>query len=352
MSKNKNNDIFDDFFFTPQPKKSGKRILIKETKLNEKQVGSSLHARVTMIISKSIFVSTKDGQIYNVTISGVLISEHSHSSIVAVGDFVLIKPNLGYFTEEGIPIATIIKIEPRTKVFSRKANGYLPYEQILASNISDVLILSSVSSPVFNTRLIDRILIVSELNNLRPAICINKYDLIEKDKQSISMLNESFEIYRAYGIPLFTISVTKNYNIAQLIDYLKGKETVLIGQSGVGKSSLINLLFGEELQKVNQISSQTQKGKHTTSFISLFNYNNDEFKLIDTPGIREFGIWGLDKQDLSFYFPEFSSFSNQCRYQPCSHTHEPDCKVIEAIENGEISRERYQSYLNIYDSLD
>ncbi len=351
MSKNKNNDIFDGFFFTPQPKKSGKRILIKETKLNEKQVVSSLHARVTMIISKSIFVETEDGQIYNVTISGVLVSEHSHSSIVAVGDFVLIKPNSGSFTEEGVPIATIIKIEPRTKVFSRKANGYLPYEQILASNISDVLILSSVLSPVFNTRLIDRILIVSELNNLKPAICINKYDLIEKDKQAISILNESFEIYRAYGIPLFTISVAKNYNIAQLIAYLKGKETVLIGQSGVGKSSLINLLSGKELQKVNQISSQTQKGKHTTSFISLFSYN-DEFKLIDTPGIREFGIWGLDKQDLPFYFPEFSSFSNQCRYQPCSHIHEPDCKVIEAIENGKISGERYQSYLNIYDSLD
>jgi ribosome biogenesis GTPase len=143
----------------------------------------------------------------------------------------------------------------------------------------------------------------------------------------------------------------KNRGIKELISFLEGKKTVIIGQSGVGKSTFINSLFGEEIQKTNEISDWSSKGKHTTSFIQLFDYNN-KFEIIDTPGIKEFGIWGLQKEDLTHYYPEFHVFNDECKFKPCSHIHEPGCKVIEALENDEILPERYQSYLNIYESLD
>ena len=113
---------------------------------------------------------------------------------------------------------------------------------------------------------------------------------------------------------------------------------------------MLNELFGEEIQNTKEISDWSSKGKHTTSFTRLFQYEN-KFEIIDTPGIKEFGIWGLEKADLTFYFHDFDNF-NDCKFNPCSHTHEPGCKVFEAVENGEILPERYQSYLNIYDSLD
>jgi ribosome biogenesis GTPase len=189
-------------------------------------------------------------------------------------------------------------------------------------------------------------LVAAELNNISPMICINKIDLVKK-----SEIKSDFKFYEDLKIPVYYVSFMKNRGIKELISFLEGKKTVIIGQSGVGKSTFINSLFGEEIQKTNEISDWSSKGKHTTSFIQLFDYNN-KFEIIDTPGIKEFGIWGLQKEDLTHYFPEFSEFNDECKFKPCSHIHEPGCKVIEALENDEILPERYQSYLNIYESLD
>jgi ribosome biogenesis GTPase len=322
--------------------RTSKRILIK-SKPNKKQ--EFLTARVVIIISKNIFVETPDKTIYEAILSGVIESKNVNSSIIAVGDYVDIKISSNQRGKSGYLTSTIIKIHKRKSVFSRKANGLVPYEQVIASNITDLLAIASIKSPTYNTRLLDRIMISGKLNGLSCAICLNKTDLAGN-----SDYEYDFEIYKKIGIPVFNVSFLEKKNLTELISYLNGKETVIIGQSGVGKSTFINLLFKEEIQKTKQISAMSDKGKHTTSFIKMFDYEN-KFKIIDTPGIREFGIWGLDKRDLAFYFLEFSDYQDKCKFQPCTHTHEPDCKVIEAVESNLISVERYQSYLNILETL-
>jgi ribosome biogenesis GTPase len=212
------------------------------------------------------------------------------------------------------------------------------------------MILVATVNPDYNLKLIDRIVISAELNNLNPIICVNKIDLIDLEE-----IREDFRIYQDHGIDVHFISVYNKINLQALLDALNGKEVALIGQSGVGKSTLVNWLFASELQKTNEISSFNFKGKHTTSFVKMFDYNFDnkiEFKIVDSPGIKEFGIWGLEKSDLPFYFKEFEDYSISCKFQPCTHTHEPGCAVIQAVEDEKIRPIRYQSYLNILDSLE
>lgn len=320
-----------------------KRVLIKQKNID---LAGTISGRVFLIISNTIIVRTKDGKEFEAKVSGVLYSENDSSSLIAVGDNVLFKINQNQTGESGLPLASIVKIEKRKKIFARKASGYEPFEQVIASNISHVMILSATIEPEYNLRLIDRMLVAAQLNDISPIICINKIDLVKK-KDIIS----DFKFYQDLNIPIFYVSFLKNKGMNELTQFLEGKKTVLIGPSGVGKSTFINSLFGEEIQRTNDISDWSNKGKHTTSFIQLFDYKN-KFEIIDTPGIKEFGIWGLEKADLTFYYPEFERFNEICKFNPCSHTHEPGCKVIEAVENEEILSERYQSYLNIYDSLD
>ncbi len=326
------------------PRKTKKRVLVKTKPLD---FGFNiLDGRIVAIISKNIFVECSDERLFEALVKGVIVTSNQSSSLIAVGDFVKIEPKEGHIGDTGLPLCIIHEIMERTTLLSRKSSGYEPFEQIIASNITDVIVLVAAANPQYNLKLIDRIIISGQLNGLKPSICINKVDLISPKE-----IEPDFEIYQKLGIDIFYISVENQIGIKQFIDYLKGKEVALIGQSGVGKSSLINLIFGEELQKTNEISLYSTKGRHTTSFVKMFNYKN-QFKIIDSPGIREYGIWGLDKQDLTFYFNDFYPYAEQCKYPLCSHIHEPGCSVLEAVQHGLINPIRYESYCNIYDSLD
>lgn len=329
------------------PHRSKKSVLVKTLKNTKANL---ISARVTAIISKSIYVKTDDNQEYEAILRGVINSTNRESSLIAVGDYVKVIQSENHQKQSHLPLCTIEQIEERTTSLSRKSSGYEPFEQIIASNITDVMILVATANPDYNLKLIDRIVISAELNNLNPIICVNKIDLIDYDE-----IYEDFRIYQEQGIEVYFVSIRNKINLQALLEALKGKEVALIGQSGVGKSTLVNLLFASELQKTNEISTFNFKGKHTTSFVKMFDYNFDnkiKFKIVDSPGIKEFGIWGLEKSDLPFYFKEFGEYATTCKYQPCTHTHEPGCAVIQAVEDGKILPVRYQSYLNILDSLE
>jgi ribosome biogenesis GTPase / thiamine phosphate phosphatase len=275
--------------------------------------------------------------------AGTIITKNSDSTLIAVGDYV-------YFVieqdEKFGEVGYIVSVEERKNCFSRLSLSGKNFEQVLASNIDNLLIMQSAKTPRVNKRLIDRFLVAAELNSIKPIICINKIDLIDMEKFEVEFL-----AYYELGVPIHFVSVKNNIGLDDLKKRLKGKISVLSGPSGVGKSSILNYLMGEKVQSVKEISKKSSKGVHTTSFAMLFEHDEDS-QVIDTPGIREFGIWGIEKNELPLYFHEFDPYTTDCRFNSCSHIHEPGCKVIEALEEGKIDLERYESYINIFDSLE
>lgn len=293
--------------------------------------------------------------IYTCKVSGSVHSENEISNrdanILVVGDkvkFLKIESKNDEITYEGV-VKTILL---RTKLISRKAAGRKKKEQILASNISKVIVFVAADSPPYNKRLIDRYLIAAEQNLLEAIIVINKVDLFPK-----RLFESDLKSYKDLGYKIFYISTLKPGRYKNEINTLKENlsdtningYTILSGPSGVGKSSFLNLFFDEDLQIVNEVSESSSKGIHTTSYSKLFLLDS-EHGIIDSPGIREFGLWQFDKSDIRLYFHEFDKFSENCKFSGCTHDHEPDCAVKLAVEEEKIDYDRYTSYINILNS--
>ncbi|MCS6808854.1 MAG: ribosome small subunit-dependent GTPase A [Bacteroidota bacterium] len=282
---------------------------------------------------------------YDCVVSRSVVTENPASTLVAVGDYVLCRaePISGNLA---LPPAVIVKVEKRRTKLARESAGRDGIEQVIVSNIDQVVVLMSAAEPLYNRRLIDRYLIAAELGDVTPLLCINKIDLLDE-----AFVREDISLYeKVLGITTFVMSVRQRRGIEELNTALIGKKTVFSGPSGVGKSTLVNVLVGEDVQTVAAVSAKTHKGLHTTTFSKVFRLPNNSY-IIDTPGIREFGIWGISKEELSYYFHDFDDFRLQCRFAPCTHTHEPGCAVKSALEQGLIDYERYESYLNIFESL-
>lgn len=220
------------------------------------------------------------------------------------------------------------------------------YEQVIASNVDNLFIISSVNMPKFNNRLLDRIIVVGECAKLNVNIVINKMDL--DDDGDIQFW---IDLYRNIGYNVFPVSVKAHRGIEDLKSVFDKKVNLFWGHSGVGKSSLLNTLFPALNFKIGDISDYTSKGKHTT-VTSILKKVAPETYIIDTPGIREIDPYGITKENLGHYFNEFVIYFENCRFNTCTHYHEPQCGVIEAVENGEISKERYHSYLNLLDTIE
>jgi ribosome biogenesis GTPase len=269
-------------------------------------------------------------------------------NLLTVGDFVLFEPK---DHSEGF----IIEVLERTSVLSRADNLSRRKEQLIAANIDQVLITTSVVSPAFKANLVDRYIIAAQKGGMKPIIVINKIDQLENvDDVSIAAERELvhlfIEIYTQLGYQVIPVSCITQEGIAALKETMRSKASVFSGQSGVGKSSLINLMTGLELP-TGEIVSKTQKGAHTTTSAQLIPLEEGGW-CIDTPGIKSFGLWNLQTEEIQQFYHEIKAAGAQCRYPNCTHIHEPDCAVVSAVQAGTISALRYESYCSLLTSIE
>lgn len=283
-----------------------------------------------------------ENKIYNCRLPGKFrLKKKDVTNPVAVGDYVT-------FQLENDETGVIQDITPRKNYIPRQATFGRRGEQVLAANIDRAWVVQSIRDPKFNPGFIDRFLVTCEAYELHGGIIINKWDLIqEKDKNYFAGI--AAEYYKL-GYPVVFTSAADSHNLDVLKAELRDKTSVFIGPSGVGKTALLNAIEPEADFKTGEISDYSKKGKHTTTFAQLVPLQSGGY-LVDTPGVREFGLVNIKKSELSLFFPEMIEPRQYCRFNNCTHYHEPGCGITQSYENGEISASRYLSYLNILETL-
>ncbi len=305
--------------------------------------------RVLAVLPEGVIVALEDNEQF-CTLKGTLKQEKSRvKNLIAVGDFVKV--------EEGKE-ATIVKVEPRHSILSRADNLSRNKEQLIAVNIDQVLITASVVLPPLKPALIDRYIIAALKGNMEPILVINKIDLLQTPPPEIDpvffekqkeLYAEFLAAYETLGFKIVPVSIVTGEGIETLKKWMSGKTSVFSGQSGVGKSSLINCMTGTDLA-TGGLVYHTRKGSHTTTTTHLVPLEKGGF-CIDTPGIKSFGVWELEVSDFATGYPEIQSVASQCKYPDCAHMNEPECAVKAAVEKGEISSLRFHSYCALMSSL-
>ncbi len=279
------------------------------------------------------------------TLRGALKRKHRtrtgrrlYADPVAVGDEVI-------FTQLDAEEGVVEDILTRRTKFSRKYAGkHGDIEQVIVANAHQILAVVSTFMPPLNFRTLDRFLILAEAGGMDAAICINKIDLANPEQRR--ELTKTFNYYEKLHYPAIWTSVTTPEGTNNLRQFLKNKFSVIVGASGVGKSSLLNAIQPDLGLRIGEVGMKTQKGRHTTTLVELFSLDIGG-EVADTPGIREVGLWGVDTENLEHYFPEMVPYLGNCRYNDCIHISEPDCAIREALETGDIHIERYRSYVGL-----
>ena len=257
---------------------------------------------------------------------------------VAVGDWVSFEVN-----REGV--AFITAISPRKNYIIRKASNLSKQAHILAANLDQVFLIVTVAHPETSTTFIDRFLATAEAYRVPATVLINKTDLYNAGERTYA--DDLAYLYRYIGYPVRLISVLTGEGIQELKQELQNRITLFAGHSGVGKSSLINAILPDRNIRTEAISESHDQGMHTTTFSEMYALPDNTGYIIDTPGIKGFGTIEFSREETSHYFPEIFKFAQECRFNNCSHTHEPGCAVRQALEQHLIAQSRYQSYLSI-----
>jgi ribosome biogenesis GTPase len=285
------------------------------------------------------------GKWHNARMKGIFKMDGiTSTNPVSVGDEVEIEVE-----NEGENTAMITEILPRRNYINRQSPRHKHQHHIIAANLDQSLLVATLKDPKTSQGFIDRFLVASEMFHVPAIIVFNKADLYKKKEE------EKFEhvknIYEAIGYKVLLISVEDNKGIDNVKALLKNKTTLISGHSGVGKSSLLNAILPDLQLKTQDVSGWSGKGMHTTTFAEMFDLPFDG-RLIDTPGMREFGLVHLEKQELSHYFPEMRKRLNDCQFNNCQHINEPGCAIKQAVADGEIHEDRYVSYYNILESIE
>jgi len=288
-------------------------------------------------------VMDNTGSVVNCRLKGLFrIKGIRNTNPIAVGDVV------DFSTPDNNNTAVIVKIHERKNYIIRKATKLSKATHIIAANIDQVVIIASLTKPRTSTGFIDRILTTAEAYHIPAVIVFNKLDLY--DSKIIDNLNFLKMVYENAGYKCIVTSVPKKIMLNEFKELLHNKISLLSGHSGVGKSAIINSIDSSLNLKTGEISSVHDKGTHTTTFANMFHLDFGGY-VIDTPGIKEFGLVEFDKVELGQRFPEIRNFMHECKFNNCMHINEPGCAVLKALDNGEIADFRYENYLNMLNSI-
>ena len=288
-------------------------------------------------------VRLSDGSVVDCKLRGQFRNKGLRSTNpVAVGDQVsLILENDG----SGL----ITEIQERKNYIIRKSVNLSKEVHVIAANLDQAIIVATVAQPRTSFGFIDRFLSVAEAYDIPAIVVLNKNDLFTSDEM-MGLNKEYRAIYEKAGYPVFDVSSTNGRGIQNVTEALREKVTLVFGHSGVGKSTFLNAIQPELELRTGEISDVHSKGKHTTTFAEMFELNAGGF-VIDTPGVKEFGLVNMSKEEISHFFPDIFSVSENCKFSNCLHHNEPGCKVKTAVENGIISESRYTSYISILESV-
>ncbi len=292
--------------------------------------------RVLSVRGLNSDVKDESGKIYTCAIRGVLKSLATDlQNVVVAGDDVMFEP-IGD-QDQGV----IASVEPRRNFISRTSRSR---QHVIVSNVDQILIMASAAEPGLKPNLVDRFLVSAEKSKIQPIICINKIDLVPpSDLQPVA------GVWGQLGYQVVFVSATKNIGIAHLQQLLRGKDSVVCGQSGVGKSSLLNAIEPGLNLRVGRVSSDNQKGRHTTTSAQLIGLSMGGH-IIDTPGIRQFQLWDIVPEEVDGFFRDIRPYVGLCKFPDCTHIHEDHCAVKDAVADNQIDVRRYESYFQIRES--
>lgn len=291
-----------------------------------------MRGRIVRAQSGFFDVETEAG-VLTAQLRGRLKEERQDTDLAALGDWVQLR-------DLGDGRAIIDEVEPRSRVLSRRA-PVGEKEQVIVANVDQALFVFACHDPDPNPRMLDRLLVAAEREQLPTRICVNKVDLDQAGE-----CEQLFARYRAIGYPLHFTSAETGAGVDELRQQLVGRTSVFAGPSGVGKTTLLNAIQPGLALRTGQVREQTRKGKHTTVSLKLVPLQGGGY-VADTPGMKAFALWDIEPEELDAYFVEISPLVAECQFSDCTHLHEPGCAVLAALEAGEIHPDRYDSYVRL-----